>query len=83
MASTKVILALAYITAFVVGTKGDASSLEERFKAMEAEISGLKSKIKGLKTELQSTDSAAVFDCYLTQEWSTDGVIQFNGCKGK
>ena len=82
MAYTEVVLALACITAFPMGTSGDASSLEERFEAMEAEISGLKSKISGLE-ELQSSDPATVFDCYLTENWDTDGIIQFNGCAGK
>ena len=47
MAYTQVILALACITAFPMGTSGD------------------------------------VFDCYLTENWDTDGIIQFNGCAGK
>merc|ERR1712010_54836 len=25
-------------------------------------------------------DSPTVFDCYLSDDWSTDGIIQFNGC---
>ena len=104
MASTKVILALVCVTALVMGTKGEASRLEEMMEAMrsdivqlqvdaknkdeenlelKSEISGLKSEIKGLKMELQSSDSATVFDCYLTENWSTNGVIQFNGCDGK
>ena len=83
MAYTQVVLALACITAFTMGTSGDASTLEERFDAMEAEISGLKSKISGLEKELQSSDPATVFDCYLTENWDTDGIIQFNGCAGK
>merc|ERR1712117_200044 len=47
---------------------------------MEAEISGLRSEIKGLKTELQTMDSPTVFDCYLSDDWNTNGIIQFNGC---
>ena len=83
MAYTQVILALACFTAFPMGTSGDASTLEERFEAMEAQISGLKSKISGLEKELQSSDPTMVFDCYLTENWDTDGIIQFNGCAGK
>ena len=82
MAYTQVILALACITAIPMGTNG-ASTLEEKFEAMEAQISGLKSKISGLEKELQSSDPTMVFDCYLTENWDTDGIIQFNGCAGK
>ena len=43
-------------------------------------ISGLKSEIKGLKTELQSPDAPLTFDCYMSNDWSTDGIIRFDGC---
>merc|ERR1712117_678653 len=80
MASTKITLALACISSLVMWTDVKASTIEERFEAMEAEISGLKSKISGLETELQSMDSPTVFDCYLSDYWDTNGIIQFNGC---
>ena len=91
MASTQIIIALACLRALAIGAEGNISTLEERFEAMEArieqlgidkdsEISLLKNEIKGLKTELQSLDSPTVFDCYLSEEWSTNGIIQFDGC---
>ena len=83
MASTQIIVALACIISLVMWTEVKASTIEERFEAMEAEISGLKSKIAGLETELQSMDSPTVFDCYLSEIWDTAGIIQFNGCDGK
>ena len=94
MASTKIILALACISSLVMWTEVKASTIEERFEAVKAEIdqlrnekdseiSLLKNKIKGLKTEMQSMDSPTVFDCYLSEIWDTDGIIQFNGCDGK
>lgn len=97
MASTKITLALACLSALAIGTEGNTSTLEERFEAIEAEvaqlrkvgndkdseISLLKNEMKGLKTELQSMDSPTVFDCYLSENWDTVGIIQFNGCDGK
>ena len=97
MASSQIILALACLIVLVIGTEVNTSTLEERLEAMEAniarlqddvekkdsEISGLRSEIKGLKIELHSMDSPTVFDCYLSERWVTDGIIQFNGCDGK
>ena len=97
MASSQIILALACLIVLVIGTEVNTSTLEERLEAMEAniarlqddvekkdsEISGLRSEIKGLKTELQLMDSPTVFDCYLSDDWNTNGIIQFNGCDGK
>ena len=97
MVSTHIILALACLSALFIATEGSTSTLEERFKVMEAsisrlqddaekkdsEISGLKSKISGLETKLQLTESPTVFDCYLSEDWDTFGIIQFNGCDGK
>jgi len=91
MASTQIIVALACIISLVMWTEVKASTIEERFEAVKAEIdqlrnekdseiSLLKNKIKGLKTEMQSMDSPTVFDCYLSEIWDTDGIIQFNGC---
>ena len=63
--------------------EANIARLQDNVEKKDSEISGLRSEIKGLKTELQTMDSPTVFDCYLTETWSTDGIIQFNGCDGK
>ena len=49
----------------------------------DSEISLLKSEIMGLKAEVQLSEAPLLFDCYLSNTWSGDGVIRFDGCAGK
>ena len=63
--------------------KSDIVKLQDNVEKKDSEISLLKHEIKGLKKELQSMESPTVFDCYLSEDWDSLGIIQFNGCDGK
>ena len=67
----------------IVQLQVDVKNKDEENLELKSEISGLKGKISEVEKKLQSSDSATVFDCYLSQSWQTAGVIQFNGCDGK
>ena len=56
--------------------------MEEKFELVSSENSQLKTDVFRLTTELESLSTLTAFDCYLTQAWTTDGIIQFNGCSG-
>lgn len=49
--------------------------LEQKNLELEVKNSKLETKV----SKLESGTSLA-FDCYLTEDWSTDGIITFNGC---
>ena len=94
MGRNQIILAVACLSALIIGIEGSTSTQGERFEAIEAEIEQLrndkdseinllKSKISDLETELQLMDSSTVFDCYLSKIWDIHGTIQFDGCDGK
>ena len=95
MGHFQILVTIAFTASFAVGNKGDAPGLEAMIEALKSdivklqdeanlelvsEISGLKSEIRGLKMELQSPDAPPTFDCYLSNDWSTDGIIRFDGC---
>ena len=64
--------------------------LEEKNVELELSNSQLKMKVSQMDREVQSNlkanesspTSYNIFDCHLTESWSTDGVIKFNGCTG-
>ena len=58
------------------------TEMEEKFELMSSENSQLKTDVFRLTTELESLSTLTAFDCYLTESWRTDGIIQFNGCSG-
>ena len=87
MGTFKLILTVVCSTALVMGNKVDYSKLEDMIVALRSDIVKLKEDAKSketeimeLKTELMSSDSLIAFDCYLTEDWNINGIIQFNGC---
>ena len=58
------------------------TGMEEKFQLMSSKISQLEMDNSRLTTELESLSTLTAFDCYLTEDWSTSGIIQFNGCSG-
>ena len=62
--------------------KTEMAEMEEKFRLMSSNMSQLKTDNSRLTTELESLSTLTAFDCYLTEEWSTSGIIQFNGCSG-
>ena len=62
--------------------KTGMTGMEEKFKLMSSKISQLETDNSRLTTELESLSTLTAFDCYLTEDWSTSGIIQFNGCSG-
>ena len=56
--------------------------MEEKFELMRSENSQLKADNLRITKELESLSTLNAFDCYLTQDWTTTGIIQFNGCSG-
>ena len=87
MGSFRLLLAVVFSNALVMGTKVDYSELEDMIVALRSDMVKLKGVVKSketeimeLKTELLSSDSLVAFDCYLTEDWNINGIIQFNGC---
>ena len=56
--------------------------MEEKFELMRSENSQLKADNLRITKELESLSTLTAFDCYLTKQWTTNGIIQFNGCSG-
>ena len=89
MESFKKAIFLASTIIAVLAAEDGTSGLEEKFELMEekfelmiSENSQLKTDVLRLTTEIESLSTLTAFDCYLTEEWSTSGIIQFNGCSG-
>ena len=59
--------------------------LEEKNLELQLDNSQLKMRVS--KKERQANESSPnsynIFDCHLTENWSTEGIIVFNGCSGK
>ena len=72
----KAILLASTIIAVLAAEDG----LEEKFELMISQISQLKTDV--LTRELESLSTLTAFDCYITESWTTQGIIQFNGCSG-
>ena len=68
--------------------KKEIAELKKRVTELEDENTSLKLKNSGLELKLNNNDNkqdagtSNVFDCYLTENWDTDGIITFNGCSG-
>ena len=64
--------------------------LEEKNSALQLRNSQLEMKVSqmehlqhsSLKANESSQTSYNIFDCYLTENWSSEGIIKFNGCSG-
>ena len=57
----------------------DQKTMELEQKNLELEVKN--SELEAKVSKLESGTSLA-FDCYRTEDWSTDGIITFNGCAG-
>ena len=56
------------------------TDLELRNSRLEMKLSQM--EIFKVKANASSPTSYNIFDCHLTENWSTDGIIRFNGCSG-
>ena len=73
----------------ILQLKTKNSQLERKNAELDTEISKVKeqnaqlgTEVSKMKTELDSSTPLLAFDCYLTSDWSTFGIILFNGCAG-
>ena len=65
-------------------------ALGEKNMELELRNSQLEKKVSHMEHEHHSRPKANessptsynIFDCYLTENWGTDGIIKFNGCSG-
>ena len=59
--------------------QSDVVRLQKDVESKDSENLLLKSEIKGLKA-----DAPQIFHCYReVEDWTTDGIIQFDACSGK
>ena len=56
------------------------TDLELRNSRLEMKLSQM--EVLNTKANASSPTSYNIFDCHLTENWSTDGIIRFNGCSG-
>ena len=57
------------------------AKLEEDNLQLRKRDSELEMKVSEMQAGHDSSNNLA-FDCFLTENWSTDGIITFNGCDG-
>merc|ERR1711902_105041 len=57
---------------------GDESEFEDKLKELEEKIERQAAEIRKLKSERSTYDQA--WDCYRTQDWSSNDVIEFESC---
>ena len=86
-ATTK--LFVAFACTVVVATSAESSSsdldakvelLSSKIERMEEENLELRKRVADLGRESSSNEA---FDCYLTESWSSNGTITFQGCSGR
>ena len=96
MAYIKLIIALVCPIIMVASAQIDSMDLESRiiakFMHLEQKNSELENELKATKLEMNRKISAIQsermygtknsFDCHLNDDYSTNGVIRFDGCSG-
>ena len=84
--SSLLIIAFISVITFVIAAEGHESpNLEEEVMQLKAMMQEQHELVKELqlritKKENEQKSNGQAFDCYRTEDWTTEGIITFNGC---
>ena len=85
MKQVELVITIVCFTKMVASDEICHSELESRVDVLSAEIRRLAKEHSELekKTVQPSWNwPSTMFDCFLTDDWSTNGPVTFNGCSG-
>ena len=85
MKKVELVITIVCFSKMVASDKSCHSDLESRVDVLSAEIRRLAKEHSELeKKTVQPLWNwpSTMFDCFLTDDWSTNGPVTFNGCSG-
>ena len=85
MKPVELAIAFVFLTKVVMSDNSCHSELESRVDVLSAEFRRLANEHHELEKKTVQPFwnwPSTMFDCYLTDDWSTNGPIIFNGCSG-